>query len=104
MQWRDIDLDDGQLPIRNQLQRVSGVLHHRGTKTEGSTAPLPLPALCIAALRRQSVAQTRTRERAGPARQSGDWVVTTRSGTPVEPQILRHAQFAVTMEIYAHAS
>jgi integrase len=147
LRWRDVNLGESELHIRNQLQRVSGTLHHRETKTEGSTAPLPLPSLCVAALQRQSAAQLRAREAAGPAWQGDDWVVTTRYGTPVEPrnfnraftarctaagvrlitvhdarrtcasllvdldvhprvvmQILRHAQFAVTMEIYAQAS
>jgi integrase len=42
-QWRDVALEQGELQIRNQLQRIQRVRHHRETKTEGSSAPLPLP-------------------------------------------------------------
>jgi integrase len=49
--WDDIDLDAAEPTIRWQLQRVSGKPHHRRTKTEGSSAVLPLPDICVTALK-----------------------------------------------------
>jgi len=143
----DVDLDGGELAVGWQLQRVSGQLLHRETKTEGSDATLPLPAICVAALQLRRTQQDEAESRAGSAWQGAGLVFTTRWGTPIEPrnfsrsydrriekagvrditvhdarrtcgtlladldvhprvamQILRHAQFSITMEIYTQVS
>lgn len=145
--WDDIDLDAAELRIGLQLQRIRRKLLHRSTKTETSDGVLPLPEICVAALRyrkaRQASQQREFRHEVGrPA-----FVFTTAFGTPVEPrnffrsymarisragvrqitvhdarrtcatlladldvhprvamQILRHADFKVTMEIYTSVS
>jgi integrase len=145
--WPDIDLDTAELTIGRQLQRVRGELLHRETKTEASDATLPLPSICLTALKQRQAAQDRARETAGAAWTQSELVFTTRYGDPIEPrnfnryftarceaagvrqitvhdarrtcatllvdldvhprivmQILRHAQFDVTMEVYASAS
>jgi integrase len=145
--WDDVDLEEGELSIGRQLQRVSRQLLHRETKTAISDATLPLPDICAAALRLRKVEEVHARELAGAAWQGGKLIFTTKWGTPIEPrnfnrswdarcakagvqkitvhdgrrtcatllvdldvhprevmQILRHAQIAVTMEIYAQAS
>jgi integrase len=145
--WDDVDLDEGELSIGHQLQRVSRQLLHRETKTATSDAMLPLPDVCAAALRLRKAEEAHARELAGAAWQGGKLIFTTKWGTPIEPrnfnrswdtrcakagvrkitvhdgrrtcatllvdldvhprevmQILRHAQIAVTMEIYAQAS
>lgn len=145
--WADVDLDEGELTIAWQLQRVHGQLLHRETKTEGSDATLPLPGIVIAALRLRKTEQENGAEKAGDAWQPSDLIFTTRYGTPVEPRnfsrsydariirakvrritvhdarrtcgslladldvhprvamkILRHARFAITMEIYTQVS
>jgi integrase len=145
--WDDIDLDAGELTIGLQLQRVGRQLLHRETKTEGSDATLPLPAICVAALRVRQAQQRAARSAAGSTWQGSRLVFTTRYGTPIEPrnlsrsydnritkagvrritvhdarrtcgtlladldvhprvamQILRHAQFSITMEIYTQVS
>jgi integrase len=145
--WSDVDLDAGELWVRHPLQRVARQLLHRETKTEESDAPLPLPAVCVAALRRHRVQQDTARAAAGVAWHDFDLVFATRYGTPIEPrnfnrswdlrcaaaevrkitvhdarrtcatllvdldvhprvvmQVLRHAQFAITMEIYSQVS
>ena len=147
MCWDDVDLDAGNLDIGLNLQRVGGRLLHRETKTEGSDSSLPLPNICITALRLRHDDQHRDRAAAGPAWHGDKLVFTTRYGTPIEPrnfnrswdarcakagvrkitvhdgrrscgtlladldvhprvamQILRHAQFSLTMEIYTLAS
>ena len=44
--WELVDLDGAHLYVEEQVQRVSGRLVRRQTKTEASEAPLPLPDLC----------------------------------------------------------
>jgi integrase len=147
LRWLDVDLDAGQLTVGRQLQRVRGQLLHRETKTEESDAALPLPAICVTALRRHRARQEKERVAAGPAWHDFGLVFTTRYGTPVEPrnlnrawelccghaavrkitvhdarrtcatllvdldvhprvvmQVLRHAQFGISMEIYTQVS
>lgn len=85
--WQDLDLDGGELTVGLQLQRVGGKLLHRETKTEGSDATLPLPGICVAALRWQKAQQDAARERAGSGWQDeAGFVFTTRYGTPIEPR------------------
>src|SRR2546430_3746899 len=108
---------------------------------------LPLVDLCTTALRQRRAQQASAQQAAGAMWQGGQWVFSTKWGTPIEPRnfnrswdtrcrkagvrkitvhdgrrtcatllvdldvhpreamrILRHAQIAVTMEIYAQAS
>jgi integrase len=145
--WDDLNLDESELTVGLQLQRVGGRLLHRETKTEGSDATLPLPNICVTALRLRQEEQLRARAEAGVAWRGSTLVFTTRLGTAIEPrnfnrsydarivkagvrkitvhdarrtcgtlladldvhprvamQILRHAQFAITMEIYTQVS
>ncbi len=145
--WDDVDLDEARLVIGAQLQRVGRRLLHRETKTAASDAALPLPVICVSALRLRAGEQEDAAAAVGPAWQGSKFVFTTRYGMPVEPrtfnraftarcvkagvrpitvhdarrtcatllvdldvhprvvmQVLRHAQFAVTMEVYARVS
>lgn len=49
--WERIDLDTGDLYVDEQLQRARHQLVRRQTKTDSSDAPLPLPELCVTALK-----------------------------------------------------
>src|SRR5215475_809193 len=49
--WSAVNLDRGELDIGWQLQRVRRELLHRETKTEASDATLPMPGICVTALR-----------------------------------------------------
>jgi integrase len=145
--WSDVDLRAGELTIGLQLQRVRRRLLHRETKTEASDATLPLPKICLAALRSRQAGQAEDRTRAGEAWQGSSFVLASRYGAPIDPrnfnrswdariaaagvrkitvhdarrtcatlladldvhprvamQIMRHADFAVTMEIYTMVS
>jgi integrase len=84
--WDLIDLDRTELYISEQVQRVGGQLVRRRTKTEASEAPLPVPDLCVAALRLRNRQQDADRERAGDAWIDTGLVFTTRHGTPIEPR------------------
>jgi integrase len=84
--WSDVDLDAGELRIQHQLQRVRRRLLHSDTaKTEASEAVLPLPDICLAALRLRREEQERARATAGELWTESDFVF-TRYGTPVEPR------------------
>jgi integrase len=68
------------------LQRVRGRLLHRETKTEESDAPLPLPTICVTALRQRQLRQLAAAKAAGEAWHPSRMVFTTRYGLPVEPR------------------
>jgi integrase len=78
--WDDVDLDEGELSIGRQLQRVSRQLLHRETKTATSDATLPLPDICAAALRLRKVEEAHARELAGAAWQGGKLIFTDQMG------------------------
>ena len=84
--WELVDLDAAELYVGEQLQRVGHQLLRRETKTEASEAPLPLPDLCVAALKLRRQQQDADRERAGDAWIDTGLVFTTRHGTPIEPR------------------
>jgi integrase len=83
--WDQVDLDDAELYVGQQLQRVGRRLLRREVKTETSEAPLPLPDLCIAALKIRRQQQDDDRARAGDTWIDNGLVFTTRHGTPIEP-------------------
>lgn len=63
--WDQVDLDEADLYVGEQLQRVRHELVRREVKTETSETPLPLPELCIAALKIRRERQDADRNRAG---------------------------------------
>ncbi len=83
--WDRVDLDAAELYVGEQLQRVKGQLLLRQVKTESSEAPLPLPELCVTALRLRREQQSADRDRAGTAWIETGLVFTSRHGTPIEP-------------------
>ena len=83
--WDRVDLEAAELYVGEQLQRVTGQLIRRQVKTESSEAPLPLPELCVTALKLRSERQAADRESAGGAWVETELVFTSRHGTPVEP-------------------
>jgi integrase len=61
-------------------------LLHRETKTEASDATLPLPGICVAALRTRAKDQAEARAAAGERWIGSGFVFTSRVGTPFEPR------------------
>jgi integrase len=84
--WELVNLDSAELYVGEQIQRVGRQLIRRETKTESSEAPLPLPDLCVAALRLRRQQQEADRDSAGDAWIDTGLVFTTRHGTPIEPR------------------
>jgi integrase len=93
--WDSVNFDTGELYVDHQLQRAGRQLLHRETKTEDSDDFLPLPDLCLSALRHRRQQQLAAKRKAGELWQdSRGLVFTTRYGTPIEPgNLTRH--FAV---------
>jgi integrase len=89
--WADVDLEIGEVTVRHQLQRIRRRLVHDETKTEASTAILPLPQLCVTALRLRREEQEKARANAGELWTGSDFVFTTRYGTPIEPRNFNRA-------------
>ena len=84
--WEDVDLERKQASIRWQLQRFGGRLQRTRTKTRTSEAVLPLPDVCVAALRRRRVEQDREAAARGEAWHDSGLVFTSSHGTPVDPR------------------
>jgi integrase len=86
--WSAVNLDGAELDIGWQLQRVGGQLLHRETKTEASEATLPMPGICVTALRIREKDQAAAKAAAGALWVRSGLVFTTRAGTPFEPRNL----------------
>ena len=86
--WSAVDLDRGELDVGWQLQRVRRQLLHRETKTEASEATLPLPGICVTALRIREKDQAAAKAAGGASWVDSGLVFTTRAGTPFEPRNL----------------
>jgi integrase len=82
----DVDLDAAELVIGRQLQRVGRQLLHRETKTHASDATLPLPGICVTALRQRFADAEQARPAAGSAWHDTGLVFCTVFGTPVDPR------------------
>ncbi|MFF8846743.1 tyrosine recombinase XerC [Streptomyces sp. NPDC015127] len=89
--WKNVDLDAGEIRVEHQLQRINRQLVHDETKTEASTATLPLPQICVTALKLRREAQQIAKRAAGELWTSSDFVFTTRYGTPIEPRNFNRA-------------
>jgi integrase len=86
--WSAVNLDGAELNIGWQLQRVRRQLLHRETKTEASEATLPMPGICVTALRIREKDQAAAKAAAGGSWVQSGLVFTTRAGRPFEPRNL----------------
>jgi integrase len=84
--WEMISLDAGEVYVGEQLQRVGRQLLRRETKTDASEAPLPLPDLCLTALKLRKQHQDADHDQAHGGWADTGLVFTTRYGTPIEPR------------------
>ncbi|WP_086708782.1 site-specific integrase [Streptomyces antimycoticus] len=93
LRWKDVDLTDGTVTIRQTLQRVGGELLIAAPKTQRSARRVALPAECVTALRARRAQQHGDRLAAGDKwKDNGsDLVFTTKNGTPIEPRNLNRA-------------
>jgi integrase len=89
--WPMVDLDKAQLEVGYGLQRIDGQLVLGETKTEASDATLPLPAMCLTALRLHHHDQALVKGAAGPFWISTGHVFVTRDGLPLDPRNFHRA-------------
>jgi integrase len=89
--WEHVDLEAGTVRIRRQLQRVGGELRLGDVKTRRSGRVVPLPDLCVRALRRRKADQAADRLAAGDGWVDNGLVFTTKHGTPIEPRNMARA-------------
>jgi integrase len=88
LRWENLDLDNREIRVRTQRQRVRGEVYEDDPKGRRRKQTLPLPAICVAPLRWQRLRQAAQRERAGADWQETGYVFTTRTGQPIEPRNL----------------
>jgi integrase len=91
LRWADIDLEAGTLEVVHALQRVGGELKFVRPKTEDSERTVPLPEICVEALKAHRERQKTDRANAWPNWQENDLVFPSRIGTPLEPDNLRRS-------------
>lgn len=93
LRWVDVDLDRAVLHVRRSLQRVGGELRLVPPKSRRSKRTVPLPGVCVEALRDHRDAQDRERVAAGEDWRDSGQVFTTSIGTPIEPDNLRRSWY-----------
>ena len=87
LSWRDVDLDQAVLRVRQALQYRSGAgLQLVQPKTMRSRRTIPLPAFLVAALKLHRERQDHERESAGEFWEDWGLLFTTHVGTPLSPR------------------
>jgi len=95
LRWTDVDLEAGKLEVVQSLQRVAGRLQFVRPKTSDSERTVPLPPICVEALR-----DHRRKQHAERSDRWEEWtehglVFPSRCGTPMEPDNLRRSWGAI---------
>ena len=93
LRWEDVDLDEAKLEVVQTLQRVGGALRFVPPKTEDSARSVPLPPVCVEALRGHQQRQAAERSEAWPDWEDHGLVFPSRRGTPMEPDNLRRSWY-----------
>ncbi|WP_424536692.1 tyrosine-type recombinase/integrase [Sphaerisporangium viridialbum] len=91
LRWEDIDLETGTLEVIQTLQRVGGRLQFVKPKTEDSERTIPLPPICLNALKEHRRRQFAERSQCWPDWEDHGLVFPSRRGTPMEPDNLRRS-------------
>jgi integrase len=95
LRWQDVDLDGAKLEVVQTLQRVAGSLRLVPPKTDDSARTVPLPPVCVEALREHRKRQFAERATAWPDWEDHGLVFPSRRGTPMEPDNLRRSWAAI---------
>ncbi|WP_440107488.1 site-specific integrase [Streptosporangium sp. H16] len=95
LRWVDIDLDGAKLEVIQTLQRVEGRLQFVRPKTNDSERTVPLPSICVEALRAHRKQQFAERSDRWDDWEEHGLVFPSRRGTPMEPDNLRRSWGAI---------
>jgi integrase len=90
LRWGHVNLDEGVIDVKSQLQRVDGAWHQQDPKSRTSRRRLRLPPDAWEALRRQRLRQAELRLATGPSWQDTGYVFTTRTGRPYHASNVYH--------------
>ncbi|RAL25934.1 site-specific integrase [Thermoflavimicrobium daqui] len=91
LRWKDCDLEQGRISVKNVLARTSKELIFQEPKTKGSKRNIQITPDVIQALKQHKRKQNENRLKLGHAYQDHDLVVCTSLGTPMIPRNLtRH--------------
>lgn len=90
LRWEDVDLDEGVLHVRQQLQRVKGSgLVATTPKSEKGKRWMNLPTTLLADLKAHRKAQTEARLKAGDQWQDSGLIFTLDDGRPISAEVDR---------------
>jgi integrase len=90
LRWSDVDLDDGLIHVRYQLQRLDGRLQLRPVKTDKSRRTVALPASIVSKLQEHRRRQLAERPAIGDG-----YVFASVDGSPLDAGNVRRAYKAV---------
>jgi len=85
LRWSDVDLDSGQLTVRQQLAQIGWRVELTDVKTDSSHAPVALDTHTVQILRTHRANQHKQRLAAGPAWNDTDLVFTKPNGQQLHP-------------------
>jgi integrase len=89
LRWSDVDLEAGTLRVSGTMKRMTGQgLLRDEPKTSRSRRTVPLPDVCVDALRAHRLAQAQERLAQGSRWHDLGYVFTTTLGTPLDPRNL----------------
>ncbi|MGW4426662.1 site-specific integrase [Streptosporangium sp. NPDC004631] len=91
LRWQDVDLETGTLEVIQTLQRVGRRLRFVQPKTEDSERTIPLPPICLDALKEHCKRQFAERSDHWPDWEDHGLVFPSRRGTSMEPDNLRRS-------------
>ena len=95
LRWVDVDLERGQLHVRQALQRVGGELRFVEPKSEQSRRTVALPEVATAILKRHRTTHLEERLKTGRRWTDSGLVFTTTIGTPLDDRNVRRAFKAI---------
>jgi integrase len=91
LRCQDVDLETGSLEVIQTLQRVVGRRQFVKPKTQDSERTIPLPPICLDALKDHCKRQFAERSDRWPDWDDHGLVFPSRRGTPMEPDNLRRS-------------
>jgi integrase len=90
LRWEDVELNTAQLRVRHTLQKLQGEWRFLEPKTTLSRRTIALPAIALAALRRQQIRLAEEQALVGPGWQEWGLVFPSACGTPLDASNVTH--------------